>query len=127
MTYRIERVNSLMREEISELLRREVKDPRLGDFVAVTEVATAPDMRHARVFVSSLSSAGKEREEMLSALNSASGFLRHELARKLRLRHIPELIFEWDDSIERGSRLLRLIDRVSDGGTKAHDHRHPEC
>ncbi|MFH0846955.1 MAG: 30S ribosome-binding factor RbfA [Chloroflexota bacterium] len=125
MTYRTQRINSLIREEISELLKREVKDPRLDDFISVTEVETSPDMKYARVFVSSLLSPGKEREETLKALESASGFIRHELAQKLRLRRIPELTFAWDDSIERGSKLLRLIDRVSAEGPED-DHGHPE-
>ena len=112
MAHRIERVNNLIRQEISELLQRQVKDPRLGTFVAVTEVTTSPDLRHAKVFVSCISSK-EEKQETLSALAAASGFFRKELAKHLRLRRIPELIFYWDDSIERGDHLLRLIDEVS--------------
>lgn len=113
MTHRIERVNSLMRQELSELLQREVKDPRLGSSVIVTGVETAPDMRHAKIFVSRLLGTEEEKRETLAALVSASGFLKRELAEKLRLRHIPDLTFEWDDSIERGAHLLELIDKVS--------------
>jgi ribosome-binding factor A len=112
MSHRIERVNNLIRQEISELLQRQVKDPRLGTFVAVTEVVTSPDLRHAKVFVSCISSK-EEKQETLSALAGASRFFRKELAKNLRLRHIPELSFHWDDSIERGDHLLRLIDQVS--------------
>ena len=111
MTHRIERINNLIREEISELLQRQIKDPRLNSFVAVTEVATSPDLRHAKIFVSCISSE-EEKQEILSVLAAASGFLRNELAKRLRLRRIPELSFHWDDSIERGARLLELIDRV---------------
>jgi len=112
MSHRIERVNNLIRQEISELLQRQVKDPRLGTFVAVTEVVTSPDLRHAKVFVSYISSK-EEKQETLSALAGASRFFRKELAKNLRLRRIPELSFHWDDSIERGDHLLRLIDQVS--------------
>ena len=112
MTHRIERVNSLIRQEISELLQRQVKDPRLGNFIAVTEVSTSSDLKHAKVFVSRLGSE-EEKQETLSALASASGFFRKELARRLKLRFTPELSFQWDDSIERGDRLLQLIDRVA--------------
>jgi len=112
MTHRIERVNNLIRQEISELLQRQVKDPRLDNFVAVTEVSTSPDLRHAKIFVSHIGSE-KEKQETLSALAAASGFFRNELARHLKLRRIPELSFQWDDSIERGVHLLQLIDRVS--------------
>jgi len=116
MAHRIERVNNLIRREISELLQRQVKDPRLGNFVAVTKVSASPDLRHAKILVSSLGS-GEEKQEILSALASASGFFRNELARRLRLRRIPELSFEWDDSIERAARLLELIDQVSVNST----------
>ena len=114
MAHRIERVNNLIRREISELLQRDVKDPRLSSFVAVTEVSASADMKYAKVFVSSMGTP-EEKEEILLALTGASGFLRNELARRLRLRRIPELDFKWDDSIERGTRLLDLIDRASRG------------
>ena len=112
MTHRIERVNNLIRQEISELLQHQVKDPRLGSFVAVTEVSTSPDLKYARVFVSRIG-GGEEKQETLRVLAAASGFFRNELARRLRMRRIPELSFEWDDSIERGVHLLDLIDKVS--------------
>ncbi len=112
MTYRIERVNNLIRQEISELLQRQVKDPRLSTFVTVTEVSTSSDLRYAKIFVSCLSSE-EEKQKILSALSTASGFFRKELANRLKLRHVPELSFYWDDSIERGDHILRLIDRLS--------------
>jgi ribosome-binding factor A len=116
MAHRIQRVSSLMRQEISQLLQRQVKDPRLGNFVAVTEVSLSPDLRYARVFVSCMGSE-EEKQAMLSGLVAASGFLRNQLAKRLRLRRIPELSFHWDDSIERGAHLLELIDEVSADST----------
>ena len=112
MAHRIERINSLIRREISELLQHQVKDPRLGTFVAVTEVSTSPDLKYAKVFVSYIGDE-EEKQKTLSVLAVASGFFRKELARNLRLRRIPELSFHWDDSIERGDRLSQLIDQVS--------------
>jgi len=112
MAHRIERINNLIRREISGLLQRQVKDPRLGSFVIVTEVSTTPDLRYAKIFVSRIGSE-EEKQETLSALAGASHFLRNELIKRLRLRHIPELSFHWDDSIERGAHLLQLIDKVS--------------
>ena len=112
MSHRIEQINSLIRQEISELLQRQVKDPRLEFFIAVTGVSTSPDLKYAKVFVSYLDS-GEGKQKTLDALASASGFLRKELSRNLRLRRIPELSFHWDDSIERGDHLLRLIDQVN--------------
>jgi ribosome-binding factor A len=116
VAHRIERVNHLIRREISELLQRQVKDPRLGNFVAVTEVSTSPDLRYAKVFVSFMGSEG-EKQETLKGLEAATGFFRNQLSRRLRLRRIPELSFHWDDSIERGTHLLQLIDEVSPDGT----------
>jgi len=115
MTRRIERINHLIRQEISELLQRQVKDPRLGTLVSITEVATSPDLKQAKVFVSCMAGE-EEKKETLSVLIGASGFFRNELAKRLRLRHIPELNFYWDDSIERGAHILELIDRVTKAG-----------
>jgi len=112
MSHRIERVSSLMRQEISGLLQRQVKDPRINQFVAVTEVSISADMKYAKVFVSCMGSE-EEKKAMLKGLGAASNFLRKQLSKRLRLRRIPELNFEWDDSIERGNHLLQLIDKIS--------------
>ena len=120
MTRRVQRLNNLIRHEISELLQRQVKDPRLGSFIAVTEVSISSDLQNAKIFVSHLSSEG-QKQETISALTSASGFFRRELAKRIRLRRIPELSFQWDDSIERGAHLLELIDQVTaDSPAKRH-------
>jgi len=120
MAHRLERVNNLIRREISELLQRQVKDPRLGHFVAVTQVSASPDLRHAKIFISCIGSE-LEKQVTLGALTSASGFLRNELASRLKLRRIPELTFQWDDSIERGAHLLELIDEVNQNSTRDQD------
>ena len=112
MAHRIERVNSLIRQEISELLQHQVKDPRLDNLVTVTNVSTSADLRHAKIFISRIGSE-EEKRETLSVLVAASGFFRNQLAKRLRLRHIPELSFEQDDSIERGEYLSQLIDQVN--------------
>jgi len=116
MAHRIERVNNLIRREVSELLQHQVKDPRLGSFITITEVTTSPDMRNARIFVSHLGSE-EEKQQTLSRLAVASGFFRNELAKRLELRRVPELTFQWDDSIERGDHLLKLIDEVTANST----------
>jgi len=113
MTRRIERVNELLRAEISELVQRHLKDPRLGSLVSVTEVVTSPDLRHAKVFISVLGTP-EERAEAVKGLEAAAGFLRHELASRLDLRHIPVLSFREDASIERGARVLQLLKEVSE-------------
>ncbi|MCX7911605.1 MAG: 30S ribosome-binding factor RbfA [Dehalococcoidales bacterium] len=112
MSHRIERVNALIRREVSALIQHELRDPRLNQFLSVTEVVTSPDLRHARVYVSSIVGE-QEGLKVLEVLNAATGFLRSELAKKVRLRYIPELSFHWDNSIERGDRILRLLDQVN--------------
>jgi len=116
MTRRIERLNHLIRDILSELLQRQVKDPRLSGFITVTRVSISPDLQHAKVFISVIGSESNQ-EEILKALYGASGFLRKELGAQLTLRHTPELSFHYDDSIEQGSRVLHLIEQVatSDG------------
>ena len=111
-SHRIERVNTLIRREISELIQQELRDPRIDEFIAVTEVDTSPDLKYAKVYISSMSGQ-QEEEKILGVLKAASGFLRTALANKIRLRYTPELHFIWDNSIEHGDRILRLIDEVS--------------
>ena len=112
MSHRIERVNTLIRREISEIIQQELRDPRLDEFVVVTEVDTTPDLKYAKIYVSCLSGQ-QEQQKVLGVLNSASGFLRTALARKARLRYTPELNFIWDNSLEHGDHILRLLDQVN--------------
>ena len=111
-THRIERVNQLIRQEISEMLLRETKDPRLSGYISINSVATSPDLRYARVLVSCVCDENRKKE-ILEALIHSAGFFRSILAKRLTLRRVPELDFVWDTSIERGSRLIELIERVS--------------
>ncbi len=112
MTRRTDRLNALLRGEISELLAREVKDPRLTGLVSITRVEVSPDLRHARVFVSALGDDPAETD-VLRALGSAAPFLRRELMRRLTLRHVPDLVFSRDDSIKRGAELTEIIHGLS--------------
>ncbi len=112
MSRRSERTCKLIQREISGLLEREVNDPRLSKFVSVTEVTLSPDLKHAKVYVSTLGTE-MNKKDLLAGFNNASGFLRKELAAHLRLKQIPQLSFHYDDSIERGARLLKLIGELS--------------
>ncbi|MDP6142438.1 MAG: 30S ribosome-binding factor RbfA [Dehalococcoidales bacterium] len=118
MTRRIERVNHLIRQEISELLQRQIKDPRLDSFVTVTEVSTSSDLRSAKVFVSCIGSEAK-KEETLRVLTVASGYFRGELAKRLRLRRVPEIDFQWDNSIQQGANILELIDWIHEDESRS--------
>lgn len=112
MSHRIERVNTIIRREISELIQNELRDPRLDDFVTVTEVDTSPDLKFAKIYVSTMTGQ-QEKQKILGALKSAAGHLRSMLASKINLRYTPELHFLWDNSIEHGDKILRLIDEVN--------------
>jgi len=109
---RLDRVNQLVKEEISAVLQRELKDPRLG-FVTVTEVETSKDLRQAKVFVSVL---GDERQwaSSMQALQSARGFIRNWLRDHLDLRVTPVLDFRADRSMEHAARIQTLLDRLHD-------------
>ena len=109
---RLDRVNQLIKEEISLVLQRELKDPRLG-FITVTEVETANDLRLAKVFVSVLGDEAKWTSS-LAALKSARGFIRHWLRGHLDLRVTPELDFRPDRSMVHGARIQELLKQLND-------------
>ena len=108
--HRQERLGELIAAELSELLRTRVKDPHVG-FASITHVEVSGDLRHAKVFVSVMGNA-EEQAETMKALRRATGFLRHELATRIVLRYMPELVFKLDTSIEEGARILALIQQV---------------
>lgn len=107
---RKDRVSEQVLRELAELIRLELKDPRVG-LVTLTDVELTPDYAHAKVFFTSLVAA-EQREEVLAGLRRASGFLRRELGRRVRIHTLPELHFIFDASVERGSELSRLIDEA---------------
>lgn len=111
MSRRTERVNDTIQVELSDLIKRRLKDPRICMLTSVTQVITSADLRHARVFVSVMGS-NEEKSETLRHLKSAAGYIRKKLSQRLTMRYTPELIFEQDDSIEHGAHLLELIDQV---------------
>ncbi len=110
MTERMRRVNESLRQVLAEAVP-ELKDPRIG-LVTVTGVETAPDLRHAVVFVSVLGSE-KKRAATLRGLEAAHGMLQSQLARQLRMKRTPQLTFEYDPSVERGVRMSQLIDELA--------------
>jgi ribosome-binding factor A len=112
MTERTARLDELLQQEISRILLREVQDPRIG-FVTVTRVEVAPDLRHARVWVSIIGQP-EERRQTFRALGRAMPFVRRELG-VLRLKRIPELHLHLDDSFERGTRVMHILDELEAG------------
>ncbi len=109
MSRRIDRVNELLRAEISNLMAREIKDPRVAGVISITEVVASSDMRSARVYVSVMGAESK-RQAAMDGIRSAASFLRRELRDRVNLKHTPHLSFVLDDSIEEGERVLRLIE-----------------
>ena len=109
---RMRRVDEAVREVLGDAIAKDLRDPRVG-FVTVTAVKTSPDLRHARVYVSVLGDE-QARSETLDGLSSAHGFLQGRVAAELSLKHTPTLTFEYDESIDRGMRISRLIDQGPD-------------
>ncbi len=104
------RVGGAIKEEISRLLLREIKDPRIG-FVTITRVKVSKDLRFVKVYFSVLGDQSV-RADSLTGLNSAKGFVRRELGRRLRLRYVPDIVFSFDPSLEHMSRLAELIHQI---------------
>ena len=107
MSRRTDRVGEAIQELVAGLLVREIKDPRIG-LVTITAVRVSPDLRHARVYFSSLGD-DEQRTRSLRGLRSAAGFIRGQIARQLNLRVAPDVVFEFDPSLEEAERLSRLL------------------
>lgn len=107
---RAARVGEQMREVLANLIRTELKDPRIG-FASIVKVEVAGDLRHAKVFISVMGDE-KQKKDSLKGLTSAAGFLRSELSKAMQLRYMPELHFELDESIEHGARIAQLLVQV---------------
>jgi len=108
---RVGRVGEQIKKELSQLIQSELKDPRIG-FLTVTGVEVTNDLSQAKVYLSVLGDE-EQKENSLKALEKANGFLRSELGKRIRLRHIPELIFKFDESIAYGSHIEKLLGEIS--------------
>lgn len=108
---RIERVNELLREEVSYLIRRELKDPRLAGLISVTAVEAVPDLSFARVHVSVMGDE-EQKKASLQTLHRAAGFFRRRLTERMHIRRVPDLAFQLDPSIERGARILSILREI---------------
>lgn len=104
------RAADLIQTHLTDLLQTQVNDPRL-QMLTITDVEVTPDATRAHIYFTALGDAERQAEAQ-TAIQSAAGFLRRELGRRLRLRNTPELVFHWDSSIERGERIAGLIDRL---------------
>lgn len=113
--HRQEKLGELIAAELSDLMRTRVKDPRVG-FASITHVEVSGDLRHAKVMVSVMGTE-EEQAATMQGLKNASGFLRRELAERITLRYMPDLVFKLDHSIAEGARILALINQVNQEDT----------
>jgi len=106
---RPQRLGDLIQREVAELIRLEVRDPRVG-MITITSVDVSPDMSHAKIFFTVLEK--DKLQDTVQGLARSAGFLRSQLAKRIKMYTTPELRFAYDESVERGDRLSRLIDSV---------------
>ncbi len=108
---RMNKIDEELRKEISNIISIELKNPHLTGLISVTKVKTTPDLKFARVYVTMINE--KSKKENLSILKQSSGYIRSAIAKKINLRNTPELIFEFDDSIEYGSRIDEILKDIT--------------
>jgi len=108
---RTDRISEEIKKELGSIIQHELKDPRLPDFTSVVSVSVSKDLRHAKIRISVLGDE-TQKKNAIEGLTSASGFVRKELGRRIKIRYIPELHFELDNSIEHGVYISRLINEV---------------
>lgn len=113
MTRRTERLNSLLKEVISEVIRKEVKNPRLPELITITRVEITKDLRHAKVFVSVIGDP-QLKEEAMKALRSAAGFIGIQASKQVVMRYFPELRFVIDDTLDKQMQIEELIDQIQE-------------
>jgi len=119
MSHRANRVGEQMKKELSDIIGRKIKDPRIG-FVTVTDVQVTGDLQQAKVYISVLGD-DEQKENTLKGLAKAKGFIRSEIGQRIRLRKTPEIIFEFDESIDYGNRIETLINKLH---TEENEHQH---
>jgi ribosome-binding factor A len=116
--HRANRVGEQMKKELSDIIGRKIKDPRIG-FVTVTDVQVTGDLQQAKVYISVLGD-DEQKENTLKGLAKAKGFIRSEIGQRIRLRKTPEIIFEFDESIDYGNRIETLINKLH---TEENEHQ----
>ena len=109
---RMIRVNDEIARELANIIRTEVKDPRIGSMTSVLKVETTPDLKYCKVFISVLGN-DEDKQSVMKGLKNASGFMRHLLAERINLRNTPELMFKLDDSVEYAIRMDKLIREIN--------------
>lgn len=112
---RADRVRKALMREISDIILRQIKDPRLAnEVISVTDVDVSKDLRHAKIFISVFGTP-EVQEELMGILQEWTPQVRSEIGKRVRLHHTPEISFHLDNSLERGSRITHLLDQISRG------------
>ena len=111
MKNRVDRLNSLLKQVISEVITREVRNPRVNALITITKVETSKDLHHARVFISVIGNT-QEKQQTIDALQSAAGFIAISASKKVTLRYFPELAFKLDTTVEQQHRIDELLERI---------------
>lgn len=111
MTLKAEKIAGIIQKEISEIIQFSLKDPKIG-FITITDVTVTNDLSIAKIYVSFLGQKSRE-EAGMKALERSKGYLRSELAKRMTIRKVPELLFKLDDSLERGNKIERIISEIN--------------
>ena len=114
---RVEKMQELMKQELSQIILREMKDPRIG-FVTITQVRMTSDLARAEIYLSLMGSE-EEKDQTLKALTRSLGFLRTEIGKRIRMRHTPELVLKMDDSLEYSANIQRLLVQIEKEGSQS--------
>ena len=106
----------MIKEEVADIIMHKLKDPRLG-FITVTDARVSDDLKHAKIYISVLESAKKD--ETLKILTSSAGFIRSELAKRVKIKFIPQLVFKFDESIEYGAKIDKMLNEIKSSSTSS--------
>lgn len=120
---RTDRLNSLLKEVISEVIRRDVKNPHVNELVTVTRVEITKDLHHAKVYISVIGTE-KDKETTIKALTTAAGFIAVNSSKKVTMRYFPELTFKLDDAVDKHMRIEELLHEISE--KRKHEHHDSE-
>ncbi len=110
--FRKEKINEQLKRELSELIVKEIKDPRIRGFITITKVDVSGDMQHAKVYVTIFGISEKDKKKCFKGLKSSGNYLQYLLLKRLRLRYVPVFEFIYDESISRGFDIIEKLDKI---------------
>lgn len=111
--YRLDKMNELVKRELSDLILKDLKDPRIKGLITVTKVEIAPDLKTAKIFISIFGVNEEDKKKAFIGLNNSSSFLKYKLMKNLELKYTPELFFKEDDSLEKGFYIIEKLNKLN--------------